>query len=247
MNATVLGDFDGYGKPYHAESRYTVKKREDLRALLPAGFSAKKILEVGCADGTNLIYFCEELGISKDSAVGVDLCKSPAVEDAQFRFYHQSAEQFVAESDERFDLILLSDVLEHIYNPWLLLLGIKRLLTQRGHLLVSVPNFQNVRYMGALATGDFLYTQTGLFDQTHIRFFTHKSLNTVLAQSGFSVVRTGYRPDRSLDQMRQSVLDALLEKPRVELAFSDLKFAVSRESVDQMFGQQLLVAGTLAA
>jgi|GEM_PF-3463412 len=246
MNATLLGDFDSYGKPYHAESRYTVKKREDLRALLPARFSAERILEVGCADGTNLLYFCEELGVAKDLAVGVDLCKSPAVVDAQFKFHHQSAEEFIAEANDQFDLILLSDVLEHIYNPWVLLSGIKRLLSQRGCLLVSVPNFQNVRYMGSLATGDFLYAQTGLFDQTHIRFFTRKSLNAVLAQAGFSVIRTGYRPDRSLDQMRQSVLDALSEKPRVELVFSDLKFSASRESVDQMFGQQLLAAATLA-
>ena len=236
-----LGEFTDYGIPYTAQSRYTVKERQDLLALLPKDFVAKSLLEVGCADGTNLRYFCRELGIPESQAVGVDICAPHLDQVSSFRFCHTSAENFLSSSDEKFDLILLSDVLEHIYNPWALLQTLGKNLSTTGQVLISVPNFQNIRYFIAMSTGDFYYATTGLFDQTHIRFFTRKSITRMLSDLGFSVVSMDYRPDRSLDQMRATVVERLKENPSANLSIADLKFTVSQENLDQIFGQQLLV------
>ncbi len=236
-----IGEFTDYGIPYTAQSRYTVKERQDLLALLPKNFVAASILEVGCADGANLRYFCRELGIPETQAVGVDICAPFVDQVSSFRFYHTSAENFLASSDEKFDLVLLSDVLEHIYNPWTLLKTLGKNLSPKSQLLISVPNFQNIRYLIAMSTGDFYYASTGLFDQTHIRFFTRKSITRMLSDLGFSVVSMGYRPDRSLDQMKATVIERLRENPSTNLSIAGLKFTVSQESLDQIFGQQLLV------
>ena len=173
MTTNHLGQFSGYGQPISTQSRYTVKRRSDLLSLLPPK-QFKSILEFGCADGSNLVYFAENLKIEAAEIFGVDICKSTAWESAGFNFHHQTLESFAQATTRTFDLILLSDVLEHIYNPWQALHQIKAILARGGTLLISVPNLENLNYLNFAASGNFFYTPTGLMDETHIRFFPRK-------------------------------------------------------------------------
>lgn len=91
--------------------------------------------------------------------------------------------------DERFDVILAADVLEHLIDPWGCLAKVKKLLKPEGYLVISVPNVAFNGLVGAILSGDFQYQARGLLDRTHLRFFTLHELEIAL-------VSTGYLPEK---------------------------------------------------
>ncbi len=93
--------------------------------------------------------------------------------------------------DGSFDRILLLDVLEHLKAPEPLLADCRRLLSERGALIVSTPNIANITVRLALLFGRFPYADRGILDWTHLRFFTRRTIRQLLEDSGFAV--TGMR------------------------------------------------------
>lgn len=85
------------------------------------------------------------------------------------------------------DTVFLLDVLEHLYDPWRALLKIKSWLQPGARVLASVPNIRNLAYLDKLASGDWEYTESGVLDITHIRFFTKKTFRTLFEQTGYLV------------------------------------------------------------
>ena len=87
-----------------------------------------------------------------------------------------------------FDLIICNDVIEHIEHHNLFLEQIKTKLSDNGSLIVSIPN---VRFLPnlyeLLVLKDWRYRKAGVLDQTHLRFFTRKSLVRTLENSGWHV------------------------------------------------------------
>jgi hypothetical protein len=54
--------------------------------------------------------------------------------------------------------------------------------------MISVPNVANITVRVALALGKFEYSERGIMDKSHLRFFTRKTARELLADSGFDVV-----------------------------------------------------------
>lgn len=141
---------------------------------LPGGLN---VLDVGCGSG---VHGAELTRIHGHRVVGVDLSAS-SIAKARTRL----AEAYVADVTEpelypffnhhRFDVIVFSDILEHLYDPADVLIRHFTLLASGGRILISLPNVAiwNVRL--ALLAGRFEYTETGTLDRTHIRFFTRRS------------------------------------------------------------------------
>lgn len=238
----IPGHFSAYGIPFTTDSRYTVKERHDLLALLPPAFRPSSILEVGCANGQNLRYFSNVLNIPPSRTVGVDICKSATADYSEMIFYHLSTEEYFDRATEIFDLILLSDVLEHIYNPWSLLKSARRCLAPNGCMLISVPNIQNLNYINGAVSGEFIYQATGLFDETHIRFFSLDSLSSYIKICGYNVLKTGWRPDLSLTELRARVQTTLSTNSTCSVNISNAAIQVSQENIDMLFSQQILMA-----
>lgn len=92
---------------------------------------------------------------------------------------------------ERFDVIILADVLEHLVDPGALVERIREhdLLARDGFLAISIPNASHIAVLASLAAGDFPYRPTGLLDETHLRFFTLTSLQRLLEARGFTPTR----------------------------------------------------------
>ena len=90
-------------------------------------------------------------------------------------------------SGKKFEVVLAGDVLEHCSKPELVLLQIHDLLTQDGYVVISLPNVAHGDVRLSLLTGTFDYSDTGLLDRTHLRFFTRSSIHTFLHQSHFHV------------------------------------------------------------
>ena len=84
--------------------------------------------------------------------------------------------------------MLLADVLEHLAEPLKLLEDAKQRLEPDGVLLVSLPNVAHRSMRAQLAVGRFDYTNKGLLDRGHLRFFTHASALRLFHDAGLEVV-----------------------------------------------------------
>jgi 2-polyprenyl-3-methyl-5-hydroxy-6-metoxy-1,4-benzoquinol methylase len=155
-----------------------------------------RVLDVGCGSG---VHGAELHRAHGHRVVGVDLSAS-SVEKARARL----AEAYVADvtrpeeypfhGRQQFDVVLFSDMLEHLPDPLDVLVRHCRLLAPNGQILISLPNVAiwNVRL--ALLFGRFEYGDTGTLDRTHLRFFTRSSFRRFLAQAGLVVSRTRVTP-----------------------------------------------------
>lgn len=88
-----------------------------------------------------------------------------------------------------YDYIVCADVLEHLKNPQRVLEACRHLLKPGGRILVSVPNAGYCGLIAELMHGEFRYRTEGLLDNTHLRFFTRKSLKRFFAESKFEIVK----------------------------------------------------------
>lgn len=84
-----------------------------------------------------------------------------------------------------FDYILYADVLEHLRDPQAVLVKMKKFLKPDGSVLLSVPNIAHGDIIMNLLCDQFNYTPLGLLDNTHIHFFTYKSLRKMIADAGY--------------------------------------------------------------
>lgn len=234
------GRFGEYGDLETASEKYVVKPRHDLFALLPND-NFGSIIEFGCADGTNLLFFGSKLRVESRHLVGVDICRSAKSSYGGFQFHHRSVEHFLSTNNQLFDLVILSDVLEHLYNPWAVLKLINQIMHGSSRLLLSVPNLENLRYVDSVMSGAFDYGETGLFDQTHIRFFSTATLLKALEQNGFQISATGFRPDSGLSTLRINVESKLINEARMSLDMGNGIVFIDKDNIDRKFGQQILV------
>jgi SAM-dependent methyltransferase len=94
----------------------------------------------------------------------------------------------------KFDVIVFSDILEHLYDPASVLTRHYRLLAPGGRVLISLPNIAiwNVRL--SLFAGRFEYQETGTLDRTHIRFFTRRTFREFTRAAGLHVSKRRITP-----------------------------------------------------
>jgi 2-polyprenyl-3-methyl-5-hydroxy-6-metoxy-1,4-benzoquinol methylase len=89
--------------------------------------------------------------------------------------------------DGDYDVLLFGDVLEHLPDPAAVLRRMRTKLRPGGTLIVSVPNIANWFVRLSLLAGRFDYTDRGIMDRTHLRFYTVRTLTEMLADAGFRV------------------------------------------------------------
>lgn len=158
---------------------------------VPAGST---VLEIGCSTGYVSRYLREMKGCV---VTGIEVDPDAAGQAAAF--CRQILIGDIEKEDlldplkgQQFDVILLGDVLEHLINPQLVLARLKGFLSPSGKVLISVPNVANWRIRLNLATGKFQYSDEGLLDKTHLRFFTYRSLREMIEKTGYRIYDMGY-------------------------------------------------------
>lgn len=110
---------------------------------------------------------------------------------------------------DTYDLIICADVLEHLTDPWSVSADLRRLAHRDTLLAVSVPNIRYWRALLRLAVGKgFAYEESGIFDSTHLRFFTSHDVLQMLGDAGWVRRRVGAPPPGRLRRLRQFVREA---------------------------------------
>ena len=123
-----------------------------------------------------------------------------------------------------YDVVLAGDVLEHLLFPQQVLNRIADQLAPHGHVVVSLPHVAHVDMRLALLQGRFDYNAYGLLDDTHIRFFTIKTIKEMVKKAGLVItdlrrVRIpAFETELGVDRATVStaVLDVALADPEAE-------------------------------
>lgn len=95
-------------------------------------------------------------------------------------------------ADNKFDVLVAADVLEHVYAPLTVLNAMKKLLDERGYLVVSLPHVAHSVIHACLFNEDFDYNDVGLLDRTHIRFFGIKNIQKLFEDAGLKIVHAEF-------------------------------------------------------
>jgi 2-polyprenyl-3-methyl-5-hydroxy-6-metoxy-1,4-benzoquinol methylase len=95
-------------------------------------------------------------------------------------------------SEGQFDVVLAADVLEHLYDPLVVLKSMKELVREQGYIVVSLPHVGHSAVGACLLDEDFEYRDWGLLDRTHIRFFGMKNMQSLFEHAGLKIVRAEF-------------------------------------------------------
>ncbi len=177
-----LGVFDK--SPNHI---YYSSPRPEMSSLLPA--SALKILDVGCGSGV-FAYSLKQSNLERE-IWGIEINPSVAAEAAKVldRVLIGDISLLLDQLPlDYFDAVYFNDVLEHLPDPYTILRRIKQNVKANGHILVSLPNVRYIRnFFNFIVQKDWAYTDHGILDRTHLRFFTLKSALHMFESMGYKV------------------------------------------------------------
>lgn len=87
--------------------------------------------------------------------------------------------------DERFDVVVCADILEHLRDPARTLFQVRSLLAPDGFVVASIPAITHVSVALELLKGNFDYRPLGLLDKTHARFFSKRGVIHLFERAGF--------------------------------------------------------------
>lgn len=168
-----------------------------MLAAVPAG---ARVLDVGCADGyvaaTLAERGCEVVGVELSEASAArarphlaelvvgdvqDPATRAAAEEAGLRPARESGGDDAARP---FDVVLFGDVLEHLADP---LPVLRWAAGVAGRVVVSLPNIAHWSARRQLLRGRFPQEDFGLFDRTHLHFYTRTTAHELVEAAGLRV------------------------------------------------------------
>jgi O-antigen biosynthesis protein len=178
---------EGHALRYETKVDLSEQNTSQAQVVMLAGWD-KKVLEVGPASG----YMTKALNERGCRVTGIELDPAAAKIGAQFceRMIVGDIERLDLPAlfgEEKFDVVLFSDVLEHLIDPVAVLASVKAILTPGGYVCASIPNVTHGSIRLALLAGRFRYMEQGLLDRTHLRFFNRGGVAELFAAAGYAV------------------------------------------------------------
>ena len=170
----------------------------------------RRVLELGPASG----YMSEILRDRGCAVMGIELDAEMAAQAERFceRVIVGDLDTLDLEAElgeDRFDVIVAADVLEHLKDPLKVLRDLRAFLKPGGFFVVSMPNIAHASVRLALLEGRFDYQDLGLLDRTHLHFFTHKSIAQLFDAAELALVEI-HRQDAPIDTTEIAVdIDAV--------------------------------------
>lgn len=169
------------------EEDYYQHERQEMLPFVP--LTAQTFLEIGCGNGAfgklvkarqQCIYWGIETQTKFVQTAETNLDK----------FIYKTFEECEGLPSQYFDCIIFNDVLEHLIDPVIVLSKCKTMLKKDGYIVSSIPNIRHIAYLYRLVyKGEFEYEKAGIMDNTHLRFFTKKSIVNLYQRLGFNIIR----------------------------------------------------------
>jgi SAM-dependent methyltransferase len=158
--------------------------------------SARTVLDIGCAEGALGADYLRRN--PKARVLGIELNPEAAAHARE-----RISEVFCGDVEvapmpfavpDGIDCIVYGDVLEHLVDPWALLVEHAKYLAPDGTVLVCMPNVEHWSFAAQLLSGQFDYHDEGLFDRTHLRWFTPRTMAQALTDAGLQLADVAPRP-----------------------------------------------------
>lgn len=146
----------------------------------------RRILDVGTGTGSNL----RAMKARGHLVTGMTISWEEAVECSRGGFQvvvADAAQPHLPFADQSFDGVLLSHVLEHLQEPASLLAALRPLVAEGGAIYVALPNAVHYKQRWEFMRGRFRYSETGIMDQTHLRFFDIGSARLLIEGAGYRI------------------------------------------------------------
>lgn len=201
------------------------------RAIVRHGVNGR-VLDYGAGVGNLTRRLLEIPAFSEVHAADI----MPRPDGFNVSWIQQDLNEPVLGYDEHFDVVIASEVIEHLENPRHTIRELARLCCPGGHVMVTTPNNESVRSLLALACrGHFVHFDKGWYPG-HITPVLRKDLTRMFAEAGlqplgFDFTRFGAFPGRPT-QTWQKFSFGLLKG----LRFSDNMLAVARKRLNSSNG-----------
>jgi len=164
--------------------------RPDVQRMVPGG--ARRILDLGCSSGA--LGAALKAAVPGREVVGLELDPAYAAvaRERLDRVETVDLERTLATTDgardlvgDGYDCVVAADVLEHLREPWTVLASAIGLLRPGGAVVVSLPNVRYWETFWTLARhGTWPRREAGIFDGTHLRWFTLGDAMNLLEDAG---------------------------------------------------------------
>lgn len=170
---------------------YKADRPEMLDYIAP---DSRCVLDVGCGEG-NFGILLKSKGVSEvwGAEYNSEVAKiaKQNLDKVVIGDFFNSIDKL---PDNYFDTITFNDALEHFAYPEQILKKIKCKLKSGGVIAASIPNIRYFRVLKMiLYDKDFKYEESGIMDNTHLRFFTRKSIERIFNESGYTIKKIGTR------------------------------------------------------
>lgn len=155
-----------------------------LLRLLPEEGRGRSVLDVGCGNG----HLVSALAARGFHVTGIDRpggYRSDFPESADL--IERDLDQGLPLIYQKFDYVVCADILEHLRDPGNLLRQFHGVMMPGARLIASLPNSGNIYFRGQVALGRFPQHDQGLFDRTHLHFYTWAGWKQLLQSSGFRI------------------------------------------------------------
>jgi len=201
------------------------------------------MLDVGCAAGQFGALVKQKYPGSRVIGVELNRAAAAAAREKLDHVFEQKVEDIdFAEAGVdpgSIDTVILADVLEHLYDPWRVMLDLKRHLSADAQVIASIPNTRHLGLsLGLLDHGQWQYADRGLLDITHIRFFTLAQIRQFFAETGYRVERIAFNVDPNFNDL----LREHMTKPSVSLRFGRVVLEnISGEELTELCTWQFFV------
>ncbi len=224
-----MNDFSNYYNNFYKElSKIDAHGNtfSKIKTLIPKLSKNASILDIGCGHGT----VSEELIYQGYNVYGMEINEDAILSLEKKNFIvirHDITQPF--NLDEKFELVLILDVLEHVFDPGALLLQAKNTLSDNGHIIISVPVYFDLRdrlrilFTGKvisydnLCYGKKIYKQFRSFNYDHIRFFRPKDIFELIEILNMKTIRVEYQPLIIFNKFIRALLLPLINKVTVKM------------------------------
>lgn len=171
-----------------------LQRKNRLRFCFPSNMKGKKIVSVGSGPGVDIEFLA-----TNNEVHAIDIGDKPLkIAESKGLIPHEMDLNKISQlpfESEYFDVVVATDILEHLFQPKKLLTEINRVLKEEGFAVLSVPNHFYWKRRLAILCGKGIvlpFHNSNEWDYFHIRFFTPQGWEKLLCEAGFTITKKLY-------------------------------------------------------